>query len=259
MQEMNVNPNAQQSWSISSVVYNGNTMKKIELMVYLRNVILLKKEIDENLQQINERKKEISVLELEKERRPIRQTSYMEKPTGLLALFPSQKRAYEKWLLDAPKREREKQALEKAETERVKEVQEKYNLLVDKNFDHIHKTTDLVNKYNTMLEQHIIAPEYREEHIMQTILLYLFENRAQTYAEAINIYREEEHRNKMQYLAEEQLRQSELARREQQELAWQQIQMQQERFEQIARELEETKKVAKDAKFFSELDFWINL
>lgn len=256
---MNANPNAPQSWSIPSVVYNGNTITKIELMMYLRNAILLKQEIDEKLQQKKEREKELSVLELEKQRRPVGQTSYMEKPTGLRALFPSEKRAYQQWLADAPKREKEKQELEEAESERVRAVQEKYYQVFDQNLKETYKTTELVNKYNAMLGQHIIAPEYRQEPIMQTILLYLFENRAQTLAEAVNLYREEEHRNKMQCLAEEQLHQTELARREQQRLALQQMEMQQERFDQIARELEETKKAAKDAKFYSEWDFWMNL
>lgn len=253
---MNLNA---KGYMIESVVYNGDIMSKIDVMIYLRDTIALKKEIDKCMQNVEVRDERLRILEIERKRRTITMPPPMQKPTGFAALFSANQRAYEKWLSEAPEREKERLRLEEEEEQRVTKLKKEYSSLQDENFAELGYAHKLVKQYTEQMQRQIIAPNYRDVHILETLLLYLFNNRAQTLTDAINLYHEEQHRLTMQNLAEQQRRQIEIAREEQMRLAWQQMESQREQLQQIAKSAKEAEEAAKQAKYYAELDFLMNL
>lgn len=242
-----------------SVVYNGEIMTKIEVLLYLRDASDMKREINERLAALEECERQKRAAEKEMQRRPIQALPEMEKPTGLAALMPGRKQEYERWLRDAPWREEERVRREAEEDRRVEAAKRRYSELSDQCWTDTLAARELSGRYKAHMLRQVIHPDYRKDGVPEMLFLYLMNGRAQTLTEAQNLYHEEQYRSAMLSQMQEQTRQIERARIEQQRAAREMMEMQRERMDHIAHLMEETRDAAKDAKFYAELNFWMNL
>lgn len=242
-----------------SVCYNGKSITKAELILYLYEIIDLRREADSFPKKIEQNTRESNQLKLLTVRRKI-YMPIVEKPKGLAALSGKKKREYQQWLDSAPQREEERKRLEAAEDARIAEIQTRIDKITDDDLKMIGRMNYVGNRYKELMALNIIAPQYRADNIPEFLLDYLFSGRAMTLSEAINIYHEELHRMQMMSLAKEQLLEVKKARREQMNIAWQQMQVLKEQSELQRRALEaaeEAKKAAQGAELFSLINLLI--
>lgn len=240
-----------------SIAYNGEHMSKPELMAYLYEVTRYKKEFESYDLRKREREKQLQTLEVQTKCRRTFPVDYREPPKGLSRLSSRKRMEYQRWLDDAPKREAERKRKEKEENERIAVLKKQYSTLQDEAFQDATQMAVVAKNFKELMLKQVIAPDYRDGNIPETLLMYLFNGRANTLAEAINIYHEEVHRMEMKAIAEQQRRDAYLAQQRQLDMTWQQLEAQREQAEQmasIAKASEETKNAAKNA----ELLMWLN-
>lgn len=247
-------------YRVMSVCYNGKQLTKAEIILYLHEIIKVKKEIQE-LSNVNDNvRKEIKALEA----LMVRQTVYMpvvEKPRGLASLSKKRKQEYQQWLLSEPQREEERARLEAKEDERIAKLKKRVKTLHDESWERTQNGFSLSKKYTELMQLHIIAPEYRKDNIPELLLNYLLGGRASTLAEALNIYHEEEHRMQMLSIAQKQLYEARKAQQAQLDLAWQQMEVLNETKELQRQALEtakDAKRAAENAEFYSLLNLFTN-
>lgn len=241
-----------------SIVYNGEQMTKPELMAYLYEVTRYKKEFEKFELRRVEREKQLQTLEVQSKCRRTFPMAYREPPKGLERLSSRKKAEYQRWLDDAPKREAERQRKEKEEAERIAVLKKQYQEMLNEALDDAAKMNGMVKEYEKLVLKQVIAPDYRAGDIPQTLLMYLFNGRANTLAEAVNIYHEEMHRIEMKTIAEQQRRDAYIAQQRQLDMAWQQLEAQREQSEQlaaIAKASEETRDAVKNTEFLMWLDY----
>ncbi|MBR6413801.1 MAG: hypothetical protein IKS21_04225 [Oscillospiraceae bacterium] len=239
-----------------SVCYNGKQITRAELILYLFEITNLKKEVQTLLQKGERGRKEIKALEALEVRQPV-YMPVVEKPKGLSLLSRRRKREYQAWLASAPQQEEERRRLEEKESARIAEVKERKNKLIDDGWQEMERAKKLAKKYEELCCLQIIAPQYRKERIPEILLTYLFEGRAMTLSEALNLYHEEEHRMQMLSIAKQQLVEARQAQAMQLELAWQQLEVLNEtkKLQQQALDAaNEAKSAAKNAEFYSFLN-----
>ena len=243
-----------------SVCYNGKSLTKAELLLYLYEIIDLKKEADELPAASKQNEAEINQIKHLMKRKQVF-IPVMEKPTGLAALSRRRKREYQQWLDDAPRREEERKRKEAEEDQRIAGLKVRYDAAINKSFDLMHRMNYVGNRYKDLMALNILAPQYRTGDIPAQLLDYLFSGRAMTLSEALNIYHEEQHRMQMMSLAQQQLAEIRKARREQLEMSWRQIQIlneQKELQQQALEAAEDARRSLKNIEFVSFLDFLRN-
>ncbi|MBQ9679175.1 MAG: hypothetical protein IJV48_00620 [Ruminococcus sp.] len=249
-----------EGFSELSVCYNGKYITKAELILYLYEIIDLKKEADGFPKLIDEHNKELNQLELLMTRRKIFMP-VVEKPTGFTALSGKRKREYQQWLNTTDQREKERMRLEAEEDARIAKIKKRREKIMDEDFKMMGRMNYVGNRYKELIALNVIALQYRLDNIPELLLNYLFSGRAMTLSEAINIYHEEMHRMQMMLLSQEQLVEVKRMRREQMDMAWQQMQVLKEQRElqrQALEAAEDAKKAAQGAEFFSFLNLLTN-
>lgn len=191
-----------------SVAYNGQEITKLELMLHLQKQITLYEKAHQGLEHVNkELEAKKAALNIEKKRRTLYQST-MEKPRGLAALSARNRQTYEQWLAEAPKRAQEKAAFEAEEDKRIAAVDEKLEELGKEQARCLSEALDYSAEYVDVCAQHIIPPDYREGDIPKILFLYLYNGRAHTLQDAINLYHQELHYQKLEDIAREQARQA---------------------------------------------------
>lgn len=240
-----------------SIVYSGAQMTKAELLAYLYEITRCKKEFEDFSHRSEERKKQINALEVQTRRRTF-PMEYREPPRGFAALSRRKKQNYQTWLNAAPSRETEHKRREAEEDARIAALHKQIAQLQDEELRDTGRTLALSNKYKDHMMRQVLAPDYRQGDIPQLLLTYLFNGRAQTLTEAINLYHEEKYRLDMRNLAEQQRREMLANQQRQLNMAWQQMEMQRQQVELQQKTLEtakEARTAAKNAEFLS----WLNL
>ncbi|MCD7858487.1 MAG: hypothetical protein LUG55_12030 [Clostridiales bacterium] len=150
---------------------------------------------------------------------------------------------------------RRKKAEEDARLEEVnRKSEETFNELMSLN----GKGQELAKQRDDLLLMQVIAPDYRGGHIPELLMNYLFNGRAQTLSEAINVYHTEKHQQEMYMLAEQQRRDAQMAQQRQLDLAWQQMNMLRQQTEMQSEALKAAKE-ARDAAKNAELWSWISM
>lgn len=241
-----------------STVYNGGQMSKSELMAYLYEVTKYKKEFESYELRKKEREKQLQNLEVQTQCRRTFPVEYKMPPSGLERFSSKKKMEYQRWLDDTPKREAKRQQQEKEEDERIAMLKKQYSELQSEALNDVARMNGLAKKFEELMLCHVIAPDYRGGDIPQMLLMYLFNGRANTLAEAINIYHEEMYRLEMKAIAEQQRKDAYIARQRQLDLAWNQLELQREQAQQlatIAKASEETKDAVKNVEFWTWLDY----
>ncbi len=248
-----------------SVTYNGDTMTKRELIAYLNTVIKTKEKIDEIARRNDFLRTRNDALGNEQRRRAAPPGEIVMKPTGLAALSKRKKKEYEAWLSRAEERKNERLLWEKKEDERLASLQEEINRNNNEIFSNLNTMWELAEQYKKLVFMHVIAPEYREDSIIEKLLSYLLSSRAQTLAEALNIYHEELYRESMLNLQKEKIRQEEKSQQRMevalQSMLRQQAKAQQEYMEahtaqmrELAEEARQTRKAAERLEFWEMID-----
>ena len=240
-----------------SVCYNGKSLTKAELLLYLYEIIDLRKEADELPKESERNEAEINQIKFLMKRKQVF-IPVMKKPTGFAALSKRRMREYQKWLDDAPSREEERKRKEAEEVQRIAGLRERYNEAMNKSFDLMHRMNYVGNKYKELMALNVLAPQYRVNHIPEQLLEYLFSGRAMTLSEALNIYHEEQHRTQMMSLAQQQLAEVKRARQEQMDMAWRQLQVlneQKELQQQALAAAEDARRSLKNIEFISFIEF----
>lgn len=241
-----------------SITYSGEQMTKPEIVAYLYEVVKYKKEFELYEQRKNERDKKINTLEMQIQCKKTFPLPYKSPPSGFARLSSRKKIEYQRWLDDAPKREEEKRQKEEEENKRIEGLKSQYDKLTDEALEDSVQMVEKANKFKELMLRQVIAPDYRDGDIPQLLLMYLFNGRANTLTEAINVYHEEMHRLEMKTIAEQQQREARKALQHQIDLAWQNMEIQREQAEtlaEIAKSSEETKNAAKNAEFLLWLDY----
>jgi hypothetical protein len=241
-----------------SITYGGEQMTKPELIAYLYEVTRYKKEFEVYEQRKKEREKQIQALATEMQCKRTFPLPYREPPRGLALLSSRKKKEYQRWLDETPKREEEKKRKEEEENKRIAGLREQYNKISGEALQDSGQMLAEAKKFEELMLRQVIAPDYREGDIPQRLLMYLFNGRANTLAEAINVYHDEEYRMEMKMLAIQQQEEAKAAMQRQLSIAWQQLETQREQAENlaaIAKSSEETRKAAKDAEFWLWLDY----
>lgn len=240
-----------------SVCYNGKSITRAELLLYLFEIIDLRKRADELPRESEQNEVSLNQLKYLMERRKIFMP-VMEKPTGFAALSKKRMREYQQWLDDAPKREEERKQKEAEEDQRIADVKRRYDETMNKGFQLINEMHSVGNRYKDLMSLNVLAPQYRINHIPEQLLEYLFSGRAMTLTEAINIYHEEQYRLKMMSLAQQQLNEVKKAREEQLQMAYEQLKVLNEQKElqrQALEAVEATRRSVRNIEFITFLDY----
>lgn len=241
-----------------SITYSGEQMTKPEIIAYLYEVTKYKKEFELYEQRKKERNTKIQALEMQIQCKKTFALPYKAPPSGFARLSSRKKMEYQRWLDDAPEREKEKRKKEEEENKRIADLKMQYDKLTDEALEEAGQMADKANRFKELMLRQVIAPDYRDGDIPQLLLMYLFNGRANTLTEAINVYHEEMHRLEMKKIAEQQNRESHEALQRQLDIAWRSMENQREQAETlatIAKSSEETKKAVKNAEFLLWLDY----
>lgn len=246
------------SFAIQSIVHNGNIMTKKELLIYFSEVMHILSDMEKAEQRIFNRRPQISALKLELKRRTF-PMPYKAPPSGLAALSPKKKREYQNWLANAPQRDAEQRVKEAEEDLRIKAVEEKLSVLEKQQEADailaVSKETEYVNK----LDEGILPDEYAKQKSMKAIIQYLITDRAHTLTDAINLYCQEQHWERLEKIALEQkkeLIESQQRMEMQQKHHMAQMRaMQRQQAEELQESMDATRRAAEDAKFYAEMNF----
>lgn len=235
---------------IPSVVYNGQTMTKAELIMYLGELLDTKGVLEQIDQEQKLLKKEQDKLSHQCKRKQM-VMPIMPKPTGLAALSARKKREYEYWLNNADQREAEKKRFDEEEDKRIQLVEQKKDEVTNNIFKNIGKIHELVEHYQEMILRQIIPPDYRKGEIMTLLMDYLLNGRANTLTDALNLYHAEVHYGNMERLAAEKIQEDKKAYHYMRALAEEQIRIQEnnaEKLQKIGEDIEAAKDAVESAK-----------
>lgn len=242
-----------------SIAYNGTQMTKLEVMAFLYEVVRYQKEFTQYEERKIKRDKLLQTLEVQvKGRRTFPKEIPMAPPSGLARFSSRKQREYQTWLLDAPRREEMRQRKEAEEAARIENLQKQYDDLEREALEDSTSMLVLAEEYRALLAKQVIAPDYQQFDVPEMLLMYLFNARANTLAEAINIYHEEMYRMQMRSIAEQQQQEARAAARKQTALAMQQLEAQREQAVQLL-EIEKSAEAAEVAAKNAEMLAWINL
>ncbi len=240
-----------------SITYNSQRMNKAELMAYLYEITRYKKQFQEHEQRKAARSQKIQTLEQEIKCRRTFPEPYMAPPSGFARLSRRRMRVYQQWLNDAPKREAERKEKEKEESDRIGALNKQYNELQDEAFTDIVKMNTVALEYKKLMDRAVLAPDYRDGDIPHILLMYLFNGRANTLTEAVNLYHEEQHRMELLAIAQQQRREAYIAKQRELDLIWKQMELQREQTEHLA-EIAQTSKETRDVAKRTELLAWMD-
>lgn len=248
-----------------SVTYSGTTMTKKQLMLYLNSIIQIKRQIDECSDRMNMLRSKNAALSNETKRRCPPDEPFMHKPSGLAALSKKKKKEYEDWLAKEDERKQTRLQWNLNENQRMQMVREEIERNDDEIFSKLNSMREQIEKYKELMQMHIIAPEYREENIVEKLLSYLMCSRAQTLTEALNVYHEEAYRDNMLNLQKEKNRLEEKTRlemsyqiqnmmRQQAELQREYMQAHAEQMRELTEEAKRTRRAAEMVEFLELVD-----
>lgn len=265
-----------------SVCYNGSYICKTDLMIYINNLLRMNRLFDHMRADNKKRDTRIEGLKALTKRKqfylPTR--SAPQKPTGLSALSSSKRQKYEKELWDYNlwvSQEGDRRAIlaqqEKEEDDRITNIYQEINQIRDEQFATINAMAELTELHRQEYEKQIISPDYRDPEILELLLSYLFNNRANTLTEAINLYHEEMHRRQVEQMLNKQSRFAELQLKTQQQMARDNMRAQlalieeqrvtrQQQAQQAQLQLNainEAKSVMKDIRFYEQMLYLQNL
>lgn len=242
-----------------SIAYSGAQMTKMEVMAFLYEAARYQKEFKQYEGRKAERDKRLQTLEVQvKGRRTFPKETPMQPPSGLARFSSRKQREYQTWLAEAPMREKTRQRKEAEEAARIEGLQKQYSDLQSEALEDAVNMNVLAAEYKDLLAKQVIAPDYQKFDVPEMLLMYLFNARANTLAEAINIYHEEMYRMEMRSLAEQQRQEARAAQRRQAALAMQQLEAQREQAAHLL-EAEKSAKAARAAAENAELLAWIDL
>lgn len=245
-----------------SITHNGDTITKKELLTYFLNVLKIRAEISNVTKIINEQDNLIQGLSLDLKRREFH-IPQMSPPKGLSAFSPKKQRIYKSWLAGSHIREAELAEKEDAEDRRIFNVQNQLKELEQEQKRNLELLGELNSKHSEFLALHVLSSEYMEENTLATIVRYFVSNRADTITEALNLYHQEQHWKHMENIAKQQMTESAASHKRQEYLqqyhSAQMAIMQQEQAREMHNALTDIKRSADDAKFYSELNLFLNL
>lgn len=226
--------------------------------MYFLRVIETRDKIGDADTRMQERAKKLRALRKEKKRRPYIMPQ-KEPPRGLERLSLRKQREYKAWLASADERETYRREHEEKEELRIAEVESRIAAIVSEQEADAALLESLETEHGELIALDVLSGEYTATEPMVTIARFLAQNRADTLMEAINLYHQELHWQRMEDIASEQ-RNAALAMQKQQQLQQrrQQRYMEQMAAEQNAR-LDSIQQSADEARFFSELNFWLDL
>lgn len=241
---------------IPSYAYNGDTMTKLEVMQYLCSLTKKQKEFEETQKRSKLRSQRRHSLSQGLNRKTF-DFPVMEKPTGF---FNRKKELeYRSWLANAPAREARKAQLEAQEDARIAADKQEIQRLNQENDEDYARAKILVEEIKTLFQRQILPPGYRMDNIPGILLFYLFNCRANTLTEAINLYHQELHCQKMEDIAAEQLEMAKRSYQIQEEILASQERteyMTRESLSKMSYEMEKTRKAAENASFMADM-LWL--
>ena len=250
------------SFEITSIASNGSVISKRELLTYLANIIRPLNEFKEAMDRKKEREPMIGALVLDSKRRefPIYP---MLPPRGIAALSRKRRREYQKWVEEAPHREAHQREENAKEDKRVATVEKELLRLREEQQEDTRIAREARERYERLIAQDIIPREYCAPVPLMSIAKILLCSRAHTLTDAINIYCQDQHWRNMETIAQEQKQellnaQYRLEAQQMEQMAQMQ-RMQREHNRQVQETLDETRRAAQDAKFYSEMNFLFNL
>lgn len=250
-----------------SIAYSGAQMTKMEVMAFLYEAARYQKEFKQYEGRKAERDKRLQTLEVQvKGRRTFPKETPMQPPSELPRFSTRrrreyqarQQREYQTWLAEAPMREEARQRKQAEEDARIEGLKKQYSDLQSEALEDAVNMNVLAAEYKDLLAKQVIAPDYQKFDVPEMLLMYLFNARANTLAEAINIYHEEMYRMEMRSLAEQQRQEARAAQRRQAALAMQQLEAQREQAAHLL-EAEKSAKAARAAAENAEMLAWIDL
>lgn len=240
------------SLAIPSTVYNGDTMTKLEVMEYLCEMAMFWKEFDQYEEQRRKIRAKMDANLMQQKRRSFPLVE-RERPTGLAALSPRKRREYEYWLSKVDERKREKERLEAEEDVRIETLCKQWRELeLEHNAVYV-KEQKLTEDFKELCFRHILAPDYRKRGIPELLLCYLYNGRAHTLTDAINLYHQELHWGKMEEIAKDQARQVQASLYYQEQTLREQVAEERVWRQEISEAMDDTRRAAQEAKFYAEL------
>ena len=247
---------------IQTEVNNGKLMTKKELLLYLAEVLHILDEIRDSAARIEIRSLLIDAAIIEKNRKTFH-VPCMEPPTGINSLLPWKRKEYQRWVSDAPKRKAEINRKEAAEDIRVNEVVEKLRILREEQNNDTELFQASEQNLKNILSMNVVPKDYVTYNSLVKIARYLVSDRAHSLTDAINLYHQELHWNKMECMAREQMEQTAAHQKrmeiEQRRNAQKMQQMHSEYVTEMREKINDAKQAAEDAKFYAELNFLRNL
>lgn len=189
----------------------------------------------------------------------------MEKPTGLAALSSRRKREYQEWVSKVDERQAELARKEKEEDNRIKELNKQIKQYRTESFSSLSELKELVDAHGELCQLQIISPDYRDRETLERLLSYLFNCRANTLSEAINVYHEEKHREQMEammvkqtHIAQQQLQAQREAERNAQRRQMELLEEQQLARAEQARAARKQQSLLEDIRFYQQINYWSN-
>ena len=247
------------SLEIKSIAYNGEEITKRDLMLYLNQMITLNEKARQWLEHDSkEYQARIDAVYLERKRRTYCER-VVEKPTGLAALSSSKRQEYRKWLKEAPEREKERQKFEAEEDARQAEIEKRLQVLEAERKAGSLEARANAEKFMHVCLQQIIPPAYRKDDIPKILFLYLFNGRAHTLENAINLYHQELHYQKMQEIANEQVKQARADHYAQMQAIQEAAAERRAALNEMKEEISSARRSIENIEFNSEMLFWMNL
>lgn len=241
-----------------SVAYNGEEISKLDLLMYLNELISLREKINQWERDRDDIQTREQAINLQRKRRTYYEP-VVEKPTGLAALSGSKRREYQRWLDSAPERQQKREQFEVEETARLEALEAKKKEL-EQEYNHgFSAAMETAKKFQQVCLQHILAPEYRKDDIPKILFLYLFNGRANTLEAAINLYHQELHYQKLEDIAKEQARQARASHYAQMQVIREAQEEQNQELSALREELTTARRAAENASFNTEMLFWLNL
>lgn len=241
-----------------SIAYNGDQITKRELLLYLNEMISLWekcKQWERDRDDIRAREDAVSL-------QCKRRTYYepvVEKPTGLAALSGSKRREYQRWLDSAPERQRKREQFETEEDARLAALEAKRKEL-EQEYNHgFSEALAAAKQFQQVCWRHILPPEYRKDDIPKILFLYLYNGRAHTLTDAINLYHQELHYRKLEDIAREQARQAQASHYAQMQAISDAAREHAQAMAELKEEAASARRSIENIEFNTEMMFWLNL
>lgn len=251
-----------------SIDYCGRPINKLDLMLYLNTMIRIQEQIDKMTADNRERRIRADGLLATTERRKFYLPT-KEKPTGLSALSRKKKQEYQEWLSKANEREAELRRKEQEEDNRIASIHKEIEQLNKESFATINAMYELADMFEVECKKQIIAPDYRDKETLKKLLGYLYNGRANTLAEALNLFHEDKHREEIIGIMDEQTRIARAQYVSQQKAAEQQLraqmaileeqQLMRAQAERTQQSLDSAVSTLKDIRFYEQMLYLQNL